>query len=296
MTNPRSPTPSRRSRSRSYSQSRSRSSGQSPSRSRSRSRSNSLSRGQSPDRRRRHHRSASYSQSPDSHRGRRRRLNSESKDKSRSRGRSRSNSRTRSSNSSKSGSRSRSKSWSQSCSRSRTRSPDHQGSTKVVVERLTKNVNEAHLREIFGQFGGINDLYIPKNNLGVNRGTAYILYFSEEDAEAAITHMHEAQIDSATINVSIVLKGSKFHHMPPQAQLGGSSSSARSGRNRKNNGGGGGRVGPPSGPRPGKGSRRGADIYRPGDGDKTTNAAPRRAAGNTRGGGKRASHMVWDRS
>ena len=55
-------------------------------------------------------------------------------------------------------------------SRSRTRSPTRSPSpvqpvrsTKIVVERLTKNINENHLREIFGQFGEIEDLDLPLN-------------------------------------------------------------------------------------------------------------------------------------
>ncbi|KAK0612454.1 hypothetical protein B0T17DRAFT_462572, partial [Bombardia bombarda] len=74
----------------------------------------------------------------------------------------------------------------------------------IVVERLTKNVNENHLREIFGQYGEIEDLDLPLNRTsGTNRGTAYILYIREHDAEAAIAHMHEAQLDGVVINVSI---------------------------------------------------------------------------------------------
>ncbi|KAG7291392.1 hypothetical protein NEMBOFW57_001410 [Staphylotrichum longicolle] len=76
---------------------------------------------------------------------------------------------------------------------------------QIVVERLTKNVNEDHLYEIFGQYGDIDDLDLPVNRQsGMNRGTAYILYFTEADAQSAITHMHEAQLDGAIIHVSIV--------------------------------------------------------------------------------------------
>ncbi|TVY41984.1 Serine/arginine-rich splicing factor [Lachnellula occidentalis] len=93
--------------------------------------------------------------------------------------------------------------------------------TGVVIEKLTKNVNEEHLREIFGAYGQIRDLDMPMNRqFATNRGTAYILYTSEADAEAAIAHMHESQIDGAVINVSIVLPRRKFSPSPPLARRG----------------------------------------------------------------------------
>jgi RNA-binding protein with serine-rich domain 1 len=36
-------------------------------------------------------------------------------------------------------------------------------SSKIVVEKLTKNVDEAHLREIFGSYGQIESLDMPMN-------------------------------------------------------------------------------------------------------------------------------------
>jgi RNA-binding protein with serine-rich domain 1 len=56
--------------------------------------------------------------------------------------------------------------------------------------------------------------------VNTNRGTAYILYARESDAELAIAHMHESQIDGATINVSIVLSRRKFSPSPPMARRG----------------------------------------------------------------------------
>ncbi|KAF2795264.1 hypothetical protein K505DRAFT_210329, partial [Melanomma pulvis-pyrius CBS 109.77] len=74
----------------------------------------------------------------------------------------------------------------------------------IVVELLTKNVKEDHLREIFGKYGLIKDLKLPMNPaFNTNRGTAYIMYEEIEDAEKAIAKMHEAQLDGAKINVSI---------------------------------------------------------------------------------------------
>ncbi|KAM4065339.1 RNA recognition motif domain-containing protein [Hirsutella rhossiliensis] len=93
--------------------------------------------------------------------------------------------------------------------------------TKVVVERLSKNIREAHLREIFGRYGPIQDLDLPMNRtFGTNRGTAYILYQHREDAEEAIAHMHEGQIDGAVIHVSIVLPRRIFSPDPPLARRG----------------------------------------------------------------------------
>lgn len=51
-----------------------------------------------------------------------------------------------------------------------------------------------------------------------NRGTAYILYYDPADAEAAIAHMHEAQLDGAVLNVSIVLPRRAFSRSPPPPQ------------------------------------------------------------------------------
>ncbi|KAJ4381988.1 hypothetical protein N0V86_002314, partial [Didymella sp. IMI 355093] len=77
-------------------------------------------------------------------------------------------------------------------------------SAKIVVEALTKNVKEDHIREIFGKYGTIKDLRMPMNPVfNVNRGTAYIMYEEIDDAERAIAKMHEAQLDGAKIQVSI---------------------------------------------------------------------------------------------
>ncbi|MCJ1405194.1 hypothetical protein MMC11_008420, partial [Xylographa trunciseda] len=92
---------------------------------------------------------------------------------------------------------------------------------QIVVEKLTKNVNEAHLREIFGAYGPIREVELPMNRqFMTNRGTAYIMYNSPNASEAAIAHMHEAQLDGAVIHVSIVLPRRKFSRSPPPARRG----------------------------------------------------------------------------
>ena len=53
-----------------------------------------------------------------------------------------------------------------------------------------------------------------------NRGTAYIVYTSTPEAETAIAHMHEGQLDGAIISVSIVLPRRRFSRSPPPSRRG----------------------------------------------------------------------------
>jgi RNA-binding protein with serine-rich domain 1 len=62
-----------------------------------------------------------------------------------------------------------------------------------------------------------------------NRGTAYILYYDPADAEAAIAHMHEAQLDGAILNVSIVLPRRNFSRSPPPVSNRGTGGRSRFG-------------------------------------------------------------------
>lgn len=85
-------------------------------------------------------------------------------------------------------------------------------------------------------YGPIRDLDLPINkqcmsfghdlnvwltlSVMTNRGTAYILYNDASNAEAAIAHMHEAQLDGAVISVSVALPRRKFSQSPPPARRG----------------------------------------------------------------------------
>lgn len=120
--------------------------------------------------------------------------------------------------------------------------------------------------------------------MGTNRGTAFILYDDVADAEDAISHMHEAQIDGAVINVSIVLPRRKMSPPPPAARrgMGAPFQPSRGGRGRFGGvGHRGGHGGPPTGPaadRLGGGSR--LNSYRPRSGHRSPSrsASPRPAS------------------
>lgn len=88
-----------------------------------------------------------------------------------------------------------------------------------------------------------------------NRGTAYILYYDPADAEAAIAHMHEAQLDGAILNVSIVLPRRTFSRSPPPVSNRGAGGRSRFGKRPH------GDSPPRRHGRPRPGERR--DTYRP---------------------------------
>ena len=59
-----------------------------------------------------------------------------------------------------------------------------------------RNVNEDHLKEIFGCFGGVKDVsiqYRPRTHL--SSGSAVVELDSEEDARKCIDGMNNGQID-----------------------------------------------------------------------------------------------------
>ncbi|KMU90521.1 hypothetical protein CIHG_08410 [Coccidioides immitis H538.4] len=186
--------PTRRSISRSISPSRSRSP---PPRDRSRSVSSGRSRSASPRRSpspRARSRSRSRSRTP---RSRTRSLTPRSRSPSprrngRGRGRSLSRTDSRSPYSSRTPSRDRHGGRYRDRSYSRSPSPPRR-STKIVVEKLTKNVNEDHLREIFGAYGDIQSIDLPMNRqFMTNRRDRRIYAITMPLMPSQqIAHMHE---------------------------------------------------------------------------------------------------------
>ena len=125
--------------------------------------------------------------------------------------------------------------------------------------------------------------------VGTNRGTAYILYDHEADAESAIAHMHEAQLDGAVINVSIVLPRRKLSPPPPLARRGAGIDPRQPMPGHRGPGGG-----PPFGGRGGRGRRSppptsdrsryppGSDTYRPRSVSRSRSRSPLPPVGGNR--------------
>jgi translation initiation factor 3 subunit G len=69
------------------------------------------------------------------------------------------------------------------------------------VSNLTKSVTEDDLRELFGRFGRIHRISLPRNEFKEPRGFAYIAFAMKEDAEVALTRLDGHGYDHLIIKV-----------------------------------------------------------------------------------------------
>lgn len=85
--------------------------------------------------------------------------------------------------------------------RQRSLSPQSQ-TCRLHVARLTRNVTEAHVQEIFGFYGSIKQVEFPiDRTVNLPKGFAYVEYGKRLDAEKARQYMDGGQIDGNVIKV-----------------------------------------------------------------------------------------------
>merc|ERR1712054_78562 len=87
--------------------------------------------------------------------------------------------------------------------RSRSRSKAKRKDKLVLsVSKLTRNVNEDHLQEIFGLYGKVKEVTLAVDkNVGLPKGYAYVEFSTEREAEKAVEGLHGGQIDGNVITV-----------------------------------------------------------------------------------------------
>ncbi|GBC14356.2 phytochelatin synthase-domain-containing protein [Rhizophagus irregularis DAOM 181602=DAOM 197198] len=100
--------------------------------------------------------------------------------------------------------------------------------TKIMVNKLTKNVTDAHLQEIFGAFGRIHRVEMALDDKWqTNKGIAYIDYETRAEAERAISYMDGGQLDGSLLSCTFVprrplsplpprRRGGRFNSSPPR--------------------------------------------------------------------------------
>eukprot|EP00761_Pharyngomonas_kirbyi_P012197 gb/GECH01012224.1/.p1 GENE.gb/GECH01012224.1/~~gb/GECH01012224.1/.p1 ORF type:complete len:257 (+),score=75.08 gb/GECH01012224.1/:1-771(+) len=71
----------------------------------------------------------------------------------------------------------------------------------VRVTNLSENVTEEALKLVFNTVGDIRRIYLAKDDLGIPRGFAFVSYFTEEQAEKAITYLNGYGLDHFMLKV-----------------------------------------------------------------------------------------------
>ena len=76
-----------------------------------------------------------------------------------------------------------------------------------VIHNITPNVNEAHLKEIFSNYGEVKEVYIPINDeTQKKKNYAFIEFVKKENAENARLYMDGGQIDGKVVSFEILAK------------------------------------------------------------------------------------------
>ena len=74
---------------------------------------------------------------------------------------------------------------------------------KLYVGNLDYATDENKLREEFGQFGTITDVFLPtERGTQRPRGFGFVTYAGRAEAEAAISKLDQSQLDGRTIRVN----------------------------------------------------------------------------------------------
>uniref|UniRef100_A0A158QC55 RRM domain-containing protein n=1 Tax=Hymenolepis diminuta TaxID=6216 RepID=A0A158QC55_HYMDI len=79
--------------------------------------------------------------------------------------------------------------------------------TKIQVTKLSRNVTQAHIREIFSTWGQVKlvDMPTDHNHPEFHRGYAYVEYITAKAASDAVNYMNGGQIDGQEVNIIEVL-------------------------------------------------------------------------------------------
>ncbi|EAY13792.1 hypothetical protein TVAG_468080 [Trichomonas vaginalis G3] len=73
----------------------------------------------------------------------------------------------------------------------------------LYISGLSFNVNESHLREIFGHIGKVAETKIARNKFGQSLGWGLVTYGDITDPAEPISFMNNGQIDGCRVVVRV---------------------------------------------------------------------------------------------
>lgn len=104
--------------------------------------------------------------------------------------------------------------------------------SKLYVGNLSFKTTEADLRDAFGRFGSVTDVYVANDReTGRPRGFAFVTMGTAEESKAAADKMNGTDLDGRQLTVN---------EAKPKEEMGGGG--GRGGYNNSNRGGGGSRY------------------------------------------------------
>ncbi|CAI5504268.1 unnamed protein product [Closterium sp. Naga37s-1] len=116
--------------------------------------------------------------------------------------------------------------------------------TMLYVGCLTRNVNQDHLREIFGLYGELSKVEIAMDRVvNLPKGYGYVEFKKRADAEKARLHMDGAQIDGSVVSAQFVLAPKPAERQGQGGQGGPGGQGGQGGRGGAGEGGRAGRQG-----------------------------------------------------
>ena len=71
------------------------------------------------------------------------------------------------------------------------------------IGNLAYAVTEDALREKFAEFGDVKSVRIPQNDRGQSKGFGFVEYATKEEAEKAISALHETDLEGRQIRVEL---------------------------------------------------------------------------------------------
>lgn len=116
---------------------------------------------------------------------------------------------------------------------------------KLYVGNMNYDTNDARLREVFGEYGEVTDVYIVINrDTGRSRGFAFVEMSTDEQAKAAVTGLNGKNVDGRELRVDEARPRRSFND---GGGRGGGGGYNRGGGGYNNRGGGGNRYNDNSG-------------------------------------------------
>jgi polyadenylate-binding protein len=104
--------------------------------------------------------------------------------------------------------------------------------TNVYVKNLVTDITEEELKELFGGYGPIASVLIQRDDQGASRGFGFVNFERHEDAEKAVSQMHDTEYIGKRLFVSRAQKRSereeelRKHHDKPASPTATTASTA----------------------------------------------------------------------